>query len=217
MGSYGSTRWNHERTRQSTDGLLSLDVRSLKRAGCLRPGAVHSWRWTRGRDGELAGDIVLRMDRAGDCLTLDYRTRRYGETEWTRHTQPVWLETTPCHYGGERVWFACPGCQSRRAVLFSAGGVFRCRVCHDLAYTSTREDEIERANRRIVTLQRKLKAPAGCDLFHVPIRPVGMHSATYERLVSELMTEHRRRDALFGAALEALLSRSERLLSERGG
>jgi hypothetical protein len=44
-----------------------------------------------------------------------------------------------------------------------------------------------------------------------------MHWQTYERLRLELLTEHRRRDALFGAALEALLSRSERLLSERGG
>jgi hypothetical protein len=210
-------RWEWETTRQSTAGLLFLDVRALKRAGALRAGAVHAWGWTRGRDAEPAGDIVLRMNSTGDCLTLDYRTRVYGEAEWTPRTQPVWLEWTPCHYGGERVWFTCPGCQRRRAILYSAGGVFRCRGCHDLAYTSTREDATERANRRIMTLQRKLKAPAGCDLFHVPSRPAGMHTATYERLVAELVQEHWRRDALFGAALENLLSRSERLLAERGG
>jgi hypothetical protein len=102
-------------------------------------------------------------------------------------------------------------------VLFRVVAIFRCRGCYDLAYTSTREDATERANRRIVTLQRKLKAPAGCDLFHVPSRPEGMHWQTYERLTAELLTEHRRWDALFGAALEALLSLSERLLSEWGG
>ncbi len=209
-------RWEWEHTRQSTAGLLALDVRALKRAGALRPGTAHRWQWTNGR-GEPAGWIVVRMDQAGDCLTLDYRTRGYGETEWTPRTQPVWLEWTPCHFGGERVWFACPGCGSRRAVLFSAGGVFRCRGCHDLAYTSTREDATERATRRIMTLQRKLKAPAGCDLFHVPSKPAGMHWQTYQRLTSELMQAHQRRDVLFGEAFEALLSRSERLLLERGG
>ena len=115
------------------------------------------------------------------------------------------------------MWYPCPECHSRRAVLFCAGGMFRCRGCHDLAYESTRQNATERANRRIMTLQRKLAAPAGSDLFHVPSRPAGMHVAMYARLVSELLTEDRRRDALFGAALEALLSGSELLLSERGG
>jgi hypothetical protein len=199
-------RWEWEHTRQSTGGLLSLDVRALKRAGTLRPGAAHRWQWTCGR-GEPAGWIVVRMNRAGDCLTLDYKTRAYGEIEWTPRRQPVWLDWTPCKYGGERVWFTCPGCQRRRAVLFSAGGVFRCRGCHDLAYASTREDATERANRRIMALHRKLKAPVGCDLFHVPRRPAGMHAATYDRLAAELLTEHCRRDAQFGAVTAALVAR----------
>ncbi|HEV2127703.1 MAG TPA: hypothetical protein VGR22_03695 [Thermomicrobiales bacterium] len=86
------------------------------------------------------------MDWHGDTLTLEYRTRGRGDAEWTPRTLRVWLEWTPCHFGGERVWFRCPGCLSRRAVHFSVGGVFRCRACHDLAYTSTREDAIERAH-----------------------------------------------------------------------
>jgi hypothetical protein len=193
-----------------------LDVRALKRAGALRPGAVHSWGWTRGRDAEPAGDIVLRMNAAGDCLTLDYRTRRYGDTEWTRRNQPVWLETTPCHYGGERVWFTCPGCQRRRAVLFSAGGVFRCRGCHDLAYESTREDDIDRGGRRIRTLQHRLKAPAGCDPWTIPPKPAGMHWTTYSRLARQLHVAILQWEALFGARADAILSRGERLLSRYG-
>ncbi|HEV2127767.1 MAG TPA: hypothetical protein VGR22_04020, partial [Thermomicrobiales bacterium] len=110
-------------------------------------------------------------------------------------------------------WFRCPGCLSRRAVLFSVGGVFRCRACHDQAYTSTREDETERANRRIVALQRKLKAALGCHLFHVPAKPKGMHWRTFERLVSQLLTEHHRRDALYEAGLIALLRRTDTLLA----
>lgn len=208
-------RWEWESTRQSTGGLLCLDVRALKRAGALRPGAVHVWGWTRGRDAAPAGDIVVTMNRHGDCLTLDYRTRRPGE-EWTPRRQPVWLETTPCHYGGHRVWFTCPGCQSRRAVLFSAGGVFRCRGCHDLAYQSTREDDMDRGTRRIRTLQRKLKASPGCDPWHIPPKPARMHWSTYARLAFELRVAIARRDALFGAQVDALQARSTRLLSRYG-
>lgn len=216
MGGYFSTRWNWERTRLDTAGLLRLDVRRLSRDGALTPGAVSTVRWTRG-DGAPAGTIMTIMSRDRPRLTLDYKTRGYGETEWTPRQQPVWLETTPCHYGGVRVWFTCPGCQSRRAVLFPAGGVFRCRACHDLAYTSTREDAIERASRRIVTLQRKLKAPAGCDLWRIPEKPAGMHWTTYDRLARQLYEAITQREALFGAALDSLEAHTAWLLSERAG
>lgn len=204
-------RWEWEHTRQSTAGLLKLDVRRLKRDGALRAGAVCSIGWGEGQT------IMTAMNRHGDCLTLDYRTKRYGDTEWTPHTFCVWLDWTPCHYGGERIWFRCPRCQSRRAVLFMASGVFRCRGCHDLAYQSTREDAIDRAGRRITTLQRKLKAAPGSMWWTIPEKPAGMHWQTYDRLASELRIAIARRDALFGAALDALEARTVALLSERGG
>src|SRR5665811_2519080 len=150
MGGYCSTRWNFERTRQHTDPLLSLDVRWLKRVGALQPGAVAFPSWT--FRGEPSGHIVTRMHRDGDRLTLDYKIRAPGETSWTPHKESVWLDTTPCHFGGDRVWFTCPGCHGRRAVLFSVGGLFRCRSCHDLAYTSTREDAMARSYRTIRAL-----------------------------------------------------------------
>lgn len=204
-------RWEWEATRRSTAGLLKLDVRALKRAGALRPGAVCAVTWDAGQA------IMTTMDRHGDCLTLDYRTRRPGDADWTPRTARVWLETTPCHYGGHRAWFTCPGCQRRRAILYSAAGVFRCRGCHDLAYQSTREDAIDRLGRRIRTLHRKLKAPPGCDLFTIPPKPAGMHGQTYARLVADLRATIIRRNARFGAALDALQARAARLLVERGG
>ncbi len=81
----------------------------------------------------------------------------------------------------------------RRAVLFSVGGVFRCRGCHDLAYESTREDDIDRGTRRIRTLQRKLDEPTGCAPWHVPEKPAGMHWRTYKRLVRDLCIANARR------------------------
>src|SRR5665811_2059456 len=73
MGGYFSTRWNYERTRADTDGLLRLDVRHMQRTGVFHPGAHATWQWTRD-DGESAGTIQTRINRAGDCLTLDYAT-----------------------------------------------------------------------------------------------------------------------------------------------
>jgi hypothetical protein len=202
-------RWEWEHTRISTSGLLKLDVRALKRAGALRPGVVCSVAWGDGRS------ITVHTDRHGDCLTLDYKTRRHGKTEWTSRTDRVWLETTPCHYGGERVWFTCPGCLSRRAVLFCAKGIFRCRGCHDLAYTSTRQDAIDRGTNRIRALQRKLGAPIGFPIWRIPDKPAGMHWRTYDRLVFQLRIAMAGRNALFGAKAAALLQRADQLLAER--
>jgi len=198
MGGYGSTRWTWERTRHDTDPLLSLDVRWMKRSGYLRPGAFATVSWS--CRGEPSGTIVTRMNRDGDCLTLDYKTRANGETDWTPHQQPVWLDTTPCNYGGERSWFLCPGCHGRRAVLFSVGGVFRCRACHDLAHSSTREDAMERSIRRIQTLQKRLGGGGyGVPIWKIPAKPDGMHWEAYERLVSQLRYELHRQDGFFDA------------------
>ena len=204
-------RWEWEHTRKSTAGLLSLDVRRLNRQGALRPGVVCSVGWGKGQT------IITRMNRTGDALTLDYTTRAYGQTEPTSHRQPVALDWTPCHYGGHRVWFACPGCGSRRAVLFSAGGVFRCRACHDLAYQSTRDDDIDRGTRRIRTLQGKLNAAPGCTPWHIPSKPAGMHWRTYDRLALELRAAIVKRNAMFGAALDTLQARVDAVLAREGG
>ncbi len=98
LGGYFSTRWNGERTRLDTDtaGLLRLDVRHMRRTGVLQPGARSTWQWTRD-DGEPAGTIVTIMDHDRPRLTLDYSTRRAGETDWTPRKVHVWLDTTPCH------------------------------------------------------------------------------------------------------------------------
>ena len=46
------------------------------------------------------------------------------------------LESTACHYGGRRYWFACPSCLRSAGVLYADGDNFRCRKCLDLVYLS---------------------------------------------------------------------------------
>ena len=79
-------------------------------------------------------------------IKLEYQVRRTEEDGYTIGER-VGVERTPCTFGGMRPWFVCPGCRTRRAMLFCVGGVFRCRVCHDLAYRSTREPSGKRARR----------------------------------------------------------------------
>jgi hypothetical protein len=129
MGSYFSTRWGSVSTRQETDPLLFLDVRLMKRIGALQPGAIWHPAWT--SRGKTSGSITTITARDGHSVTLDYKTRRLGE-EWRPIKETVSLDWTECHLGGMRAWFLCPGCASRRAILYSVGGRFRCRACHKL-------------------------------------------------------------------------------------
>jgi hypothetical protein len=153
VGGYFSTRWGAEQVRQTTDALLKLDVRWLHRVEGLQPGATTVPSWS--RQGQPSGSIVVTMDPDRPVLILKYSTQRPGE-DWQPVRESVWLDSTPCNYGGNRTWFLCPGCGTRRAVLFSVGGRFRCRQCHDLAYSSSREDPTERAIRRCAELRSKI-------------------------------------------------------------
>jgi hypothetical protein len=144
MGGYGSTRWGWRSTRATTDEFLALDVRALARRGYFspEPGAVVTGVEVWSCDGKEVGRIGLHY--CGDvphAMILEYRVRRPG-ADWHTIRERVGLNRTRCTFGGSRPWFVCPGCCTRRAVLFCVGGVFRCRVCHDLAYRSTREEPV---------------------------------------------------------------------------
>jgi hypothetical protein len=132
MGGVGSSRWTTTVTRVTTEGLPRLDVRALAHAGALRPGTVTRIRW--GPDAAIA--TVVPPDRTG-VLVLRYDVG-IGSRRLLLVEESLCLVTAPCTFGGVRVWFACPGCGARCAVLYSPGGLFRCRACHRLAYVSTR-------------------------------------------------------------------------------
>jgi hypothetical protein len=140
MGGYGSTRWGWRSTRATTDEFPALDVRALARRGYFSagPGQVALGTETWCCDGKEVGrvDVIYRGDEV-DAMTLEYvACQTNGNCQVLR--ERVGLDRTRCALGGSRPWFVCSGCRMRRAVLFCVHGVFRCRVCHDLAYRSTR-------------------------------------------------------------------------------
>jgi len=201
MGGYGSSRWGCHWTRATTDGVLRLDVRELARSGQLRPNTCSLSSWT--RNGEPAGSINLRAQ--ADALILDYRSKGPADSDWWPVRERVPLDSTPCHYGGSRPWFLCPGCGRRRTVLYSVGGHFHCVRCHNLAYGSTQEKPWDRASRRADRLRRKIGADAGHQT--MAPKPKGMHWRTYERIVSGLIACDRYAWALLAADTDAFLSR----------
>jgi hypothetical protein len=132
MGGFGSGRWDGTITRTSTEGLPRLDVRGLSRAGGLQRGARSRIVWKGG--ASISTEVP---DANPSTVVLEFHMRaRYGT--WIKMCDRIPLVWTDCALGGSRVWFSCPGCRTRRAILYGVQGSFRCRECHRLAYASTR-------------------------------------------------------------------------------
>lgn len=167
-----------------TGRFCRLDIGRLKRHGALRPGCVATCEWG---DRDMSVNLVAR---AG-AVTASYRFRfREG---WQSVSQELTLERTPCHYGGERVWFRCPRCH-RRAVHIYLYGWPMCRQCARLVYPSQSEGETERSWRRTRKLERLL-APADSE-WNGWQRPEGMRQKTFDRLVKAYRAEESYRDEL---------------------
>ncbi len=197
MGGFGSSRWDWEQTRVTTDGLISLDVRWLARVGALSEGR-HEVSWS--RDGQVTDRVLVSA--CPGAVVLDYLVS--GRTKKVQLMQePVALERIPCRFGGTRPWFRCPGCGERRAVLWLVAGHFRCRTCHQLAYQSSRETDWLRAGRKASKLRTRLLSARSDRL---PARPKGMHQRTYVRRLGQLAALERVMDAglatRFGAAFD---------------
>jgi hypothetical protein len=87
----------------------------------------------------------------------------------------VSIERTACNYGGSRLWFLCPRCGDRRAVLYGDGqSAFGCRRCMNLHYTCETEDTFDRRERKRRKLETKLNDSGG--------KPKWMRLATFEQL-----------------------------------
>ena len=205
MGGFGSGRTGG---KPCAEDKRRIDVRQLHRDGRLQPGATFGWSWTRGGETVATIDFTVEADR----VWLHYRQRQPGQ-DWQERRYPVGLERTPCHLGGERVWWRCPavGCGRRVAVLHG-GAVFACRHCHKLAYRSQRETATDRAIRRAGQLRKRLGWVPGIAHGEGP-RPKGMHERTFMCLRAEYYALVRR--ALGGMGEELDRQRQSLRILER--
>jgi hypothetical protein len=149
MGGVGSgryCRWSNTTTIEETK---RIDIRFMRRKGMLRAGGHGSLTWN--RNGEPAGDI--RYSCYADRIVFHYRYQSAGN-DWESVDPVAYFDRTPCHMGGERLWFICPNCKGRCEVLCLAGIWPACRKCYRLPYRSQNEDLMGRLQRR----QEKLEA-----------------------------------------------------------
>lgn len=157
---------------------LRLDVRTLARAGFLEPKPAAWWAWeTEG------GSHRAILKSTGDHLIVAHPT-----ADGDSAPEAVWIPitTTRCHYGNSRAWWSCPGCQSRRAVLYlyTTQAIY-CRQCLNLTYASTRESPLDSVRYKIHRLRSRL-GPLHDGIEMLPTKPPRMHWKTFIRLRDEL-------------------------------
>jgi hypothetical protein len=128
----------------------------------------------------------------------------------------VRLDRTPCNYGGERIWFLCPRCNRRAAILYAPGHLFWCRRCCQLAYSSQGEGTEDRVREKAEAIRRQLGGVPGLA-WPFPERPKGMHYRTYERLRQEYHVAERVADAAVLEWLDASRGWLDKHLAELKG
>ena len=175
MGGRGSGRRSSYSGKPETNDSMPLDIRKIARSGLLIPGSSFGWQWT--VNDRPVASIRIRVD--WESLVLSYRMKSTGEVV----EQRVQTQTTPCHLGGQRHWFACPLCSKRVAVVYAPGRYFACRQCCGLGYATQKESAGDRAATRADKLRKRLGWEAG--ILNGPGgKPKGMHWKTFLRLKS---------------------------------
>jgi hypothetical protein len=184
--------------RRKCERLLSLDVRRMAREGCLIPGRAGGWQWS--RSGEPFANIGYRAEAS--CLRLTYTWTPPGGDPLSLN-YPVWLTRTPCNFGGVRLWFVCPRCARRCAVIYGLArdGRFGCRQCLRLGYSGEAESVSDRTWRR----QRKLEAQ---------LERKGIRQRTFDRIMSRIEECEQRRDIALAPSLARLLARLDPELAD---
>lgn len=137
MGAYGSSRWGSVRTRHTVDESLSLPLAYFKGIDFTQRRV---WRAETSWKSLNRGTIIARAawkldttDQAAPYVELTYLTSGL-------HVTRVYLQSSPCNYGGVRWWMICPQCARRVTAVhlppYRGYTRFLCRHCHDLSYTS---------------------------------------------------------------------------------
>lgn len=143
MGGYSSGRYR-TRNRGSIESAQRLDMRSIRRLGWLKPGAVCSGVMTWSRGGERVASMTITANltnQSAPFLTLAHTVG--GEP----HDLRIGMEAVPCRFGGHRFYFICPRTWRRCIVLAFGGGQFASREAQRLAYSSQSEDALGRLHR----------------------------------------------------------------------
>lgn len=113
------------------------------------------------------------------------------------------LSATTPHFGGRRWWFLCPRSERRVLKLYWTDTEgFGSRQALRLVYPSSRENELQRAQRRLKKLYRKLDLSPFLGL-SAAAKPRGMHWSTFESICREIDHESAHQQRLLARGLSS--------------
>ncbi len=181
-------------SKPTVESYRNLDMPSLKRLGFLSEGYSSVLVWSDSRSGEETGRIGITCQ--GGQLRLNYKSKSRGE-DWQDIEDYICLSSTRPNFGGERQWFICPSCSSRRAILYG-GKYFRCRKCLGACYQTQLEDAKDRALTKLYRRRQKYGGFGNADE-PFPPKPKWMRWATYFRLKEKDESD---RNRMFGLEME---------------
>ena len=149
MGGYGSGRTGG---KMLTSQMLALDVRTLYSIGLVENlRRLQSKRQLESRDE--SGKVHIRVN--AQHMSLNYFYIGYSG-ECLLINILIKFDWTSCYFGGRRLWFLCPKCRRRVAILYG-GKNFYCRICRNLAYPSENEKKPNRLLRKANKIKKCLE------------------------------------------------------------
>lgn len=120
------------------DHLKKIGAWLLQKKGLTSGVAKRSIRWKNRFSNEIYKlEFTILRGKGGGYV--NFRCIKNDEKK-----KDCWIKlaTTPCNFGGERLWFMCPltvdnrACNRRVGVLYECGNFWGCRHCLNLTYKS---------------------------------------------------------------------------------
>jgi len=132
-----------ERKKMLVQEACGLDTLILQRRGVFecRPDMRWTSTWKSGDEvvSSIAYKLIEDLDGPAALRLIYHRRNRSDDSE--KFDYPVSIESTPCNYGGVRLWFICPlqarqNCVHRCRVIYITpyNDHFGCRECSELTY-----------------------------------------------------------------------------------
>jgi hypothetical protein len=165
-----------------------IDVRLFQRKGLLKPGCSFTTNFAATRN---TNEATIGVYVFSDYIRINYTVTRNNNEETIQVDDRIDLSKTSLNYGGAgRIWFHCPHCSRRVAILYFRKMHFKCRHCQNLNYMSSQErgDTVNENFIRAKSILRKLSSMIDTPMdmmFFTPTKPKGMQWKTYYRVLSQ--------------------------------